>query len=1104
MRPLLASVLLFMSSITTLVHADLLVEGSATLKVKPARPPIALPFSLHDVKVLSGPFKQGQDAAAEYLLSLEADRLLSWFRKEAGLKPKAPNYGGWENHEIAGHSLGHYLTACSLAWASTDDRRFLDRVNYMVDELAACQKANGDGYLAAIPGGKQAFADIKAGKIRSGGFDLNGLWVPNYTQHKVFAGLRDAYRLCGSKKALTVAKALADWYGQVHAGLNEEQMQRILACEHGGLNETFADLYADTGDARYLKLARRFHHKAILDPLAAGEDILPGKHANTQVPKLVGLATLYDLAGRASDRAAADFFWERVVRHHSYVTGGHCDGEHFGPPGRLNDRLSANTTETCNINNMLKLSEHVFGWRPEAEVADFYERALLNQIRSAQHPDGRVIYNLSLMPGHHKHYQRKYDGFTCCVGTGMENHVKYAQGIYFHGDYYRGRDDLWVNLFIPSEVNWKSRGLTLKQETRWPLGDSATLTISTSRPQILNLRIRHPHWARQLVVKINGKTFSSDTKPSSYCQIKRTWKNGDKVEVTFPMHLRTECMPDNPNRIAIFYGATLLAADLGEVNNPEANRPGFVPKLIVENRPISQWVKPVDAARHIFKTDGIGKPRDVTLVPFHSLHDQRYTVYLDKLTPTEWAAHEAEIRAEEKRRKALEARTVDFFQPGEMQQERDHKVKGENTGPGEYRSVKFRHAWNGGWFSFVMKVDPDKPNELNLTYWGSETGQRTFDVLVNGRKLATQKLLNNKPGKFWIQSHPLPADLTKGKTRVLIKLQAHPGNYAGGLFGARMVRAEKPAGDAEEKASTDREEAASVIGEDATAPPPALPGPNADPHIACFDGTYYIYPTTDGIEGWGSSSFSCWSSRDLVQWKNEGVILDFKKDLAWANIRAWAPCIATKNGKYYFYYSAEQQIGVAVSGKPAGPFKDPLGKPLIPRGAFACQVIDPMVFVDDDGSAYLYFGQGNCNVVKLNDNMISFDPERVKRITPEGYNEGAFMIKRKGIYYLMWSSHDTRDPRYCVNYAKGPSPMGPFTPAANNPILKRKGIIKAAGHHSVVQVPGQEKWFIAYHRFQIPGGNGYNRETCIAPMHFDAAGDIRPVNVFQPVQAIKR
>ena len=281
------------------------------------------------------------------------------------------------------------------------------------------------------------------------------------------------------------------------------------------------------------------------------------------------------------------------------------------------------------------------------------------------------------------------------------------------------------------------------------------------------------------------------------------------------------------------------------------------------------------------------------------------------------------------------------------------------------------------------------------------------------------------------------------------------------------------------------------------APAAVLPGVFADPHIAVFNNTFYIYPTTDGTEGWKSTYFSCWSSKDLQQWKNEGVILDLPKDLSWAPERAWAPAIAFKNNQYYFYYSANTNIGVAVANTPTGPFKDPLGKPLVRKGMLKGQMIDPMVFVDDDGSAYLYFGQGNCNMVKLNDDMISFDSSAIVSIHPQGYNEGPFMFKRKGKYYLMWSEYDTRDPRYSVAYAVADAPLGPFTKATANPVLKGYGVVKGAGHHSVVQVPGKDEWFIVYHRFKIPDGNGYNRETCISPMRFDEAGNILPVNVFE-------
>jgi beta-xylosidase len=288
------------------------------------------------------------------------------------------------------------------------------------------------------------------------------------------------------------------------------------------------------------------------------------------------------------------------------------------------------------------------------------------------------------------------------------------------------------------------------------------------------------------------------------------------------------------------------------------------------------------------------------------------------------------------------------------------------------------------------------------------------------------------------------------------------------------------------------------------APAPALPGLFADPHIAVFGNRFYIYPTTDGTVGWKSDYFTAWSSPDMVHWKNEGVILDFKKDLTCAKDRAWAPAIAYKNGRYYYYFSAETNIGVAVADNPAGPFKDPLGKPLIKNGQYRGQMIDPMVFMDDDGQAWLYFGQGQCYIAKLGADMISYDPDSVVSFKPPGYNEGSFVFKRKGVYYLMWSEYDTRDPRYSVAYATAASPSGPFVKAAANPVLKGEGVVKGAGHHSVVQVPGRDEWYIVFHRFKIPGGNGYNRETCIAPMRFDKQGNILPVDVFERVKKVKK
>lgn len=759
------------------------IGHSYEMKIEPKAPPLAKPFSLHDVRLLDGPFKQGQDTAAEYLLQLEPDRLLAGFRKEAGLEPKAESYKGWEARGIAGHSLGHYLSACALAWASTGDERFLERTKYIVSELAACQDATGSGYVAAIPNGKRIYAEIAEGNIRSSGFDLNGGWVPNYNLHKTFAGLRDAYRLCGLQMALDVEKKLADWFEQTHAKLSEDQMQSILACEHGGLNEVFADLYADTGDERYLALSKRIHHQTILTPLRDGKDILPGKHANTQIPKLIGLAERYELTGDEDDRITAEFFWDRVVNHHSYVTGGHCDHEHFGEPDKLNDRLSTDTTETCNVYNMLKLTKHVFGWKPEAPVADFYERALLNHIRSTQHPDGRVIYNLSLKPGHHKEYQKKFDDFTCCVNTGMETHVKYGECIYFHN-----QNSIWINLFISSEVQWKDKDVILRQETDFPLKDSSRITIQSKNPQQFTLRIRHPHWAvNGMNILVNGKEIDKSTKPSSYMEIAREWKSNDKIEISFPMSLRTEPMPDNSKRFAVFYGPTLLSADLGEVDSPSSNRIDQVALVMTNNKPLMDWLQLIDQDTLTFQTADVGRP-DVQLVPFYSLHDRRYSVYMDRYSNQEWEKYEQQIKAEIERQKEMEQNTVNYFQPGEMQPERDHQLQSEKSSAGEAFGRHWRHAVEGGWFSFEMKVDQNQPMKLVCTYWGGDSGGRHFDILIDGEKVAEQRLQNNRPNQFYDEVYAIPESLIKGKDKVVVKLQAYPERMAGGLFGARMIK----------------------------------------------------------------------------------------------------------------------------------------------------------------------------------------------------------------------------------------------------------------------------------------------------------------------------
>ena len=744
----------------------------------------ALPFDLTEVKLLDGPFKHATDLNVQSLLNYEPDRLLGKFRSEAGLEPKAEHYHGWEDNTIAGHSLGHYLSACALMYQTTGDTQFLERVNYIVDELAMCQEADGEGYIGAFPDGKRTLEEeVAKGDIRSKGFDLNGIWVPWYNEHKTMAGLRDAYRLCENAKALGIEKKLTSWIAQILKDLEQNQIQEMLHCEHGGMNEVLADLYADTGDDSYLILSRIFHHEAILGPLADKKDILPGKHGNTQIPKFIGVARRYELTNDQNDRTIAEFAWERIVNHHSYVTGGHGNHEYFGPPDTLRNRLSSGTTETCNVYNMLKLSHHLFTWEAKAEVADFYERALLNQILSSQHPeDGRVIYNMSLEMGGYKTYQDPY-WFTCCVGTGMENHSKYGKNIFFHNE-----EDLFISQYIAAELTWKEKGVTVRQETNFPEQQGSSLLFTCAEPVSFTLQVRYPYWAEKgIEILVNGKKQKVNQSPSSFIPITRKWKSGDRVEIRFPFNLRLESMPDDSTRIAIMYGPMVMAGDLGPEDDLEAADPMYVPVLMTKDRDPSAWLEPVTGQANTFMINGIGKPRDVIVKPFYTTHERRYTVYWDMFTEDRWNAYKSEYQLQLEERKRIEEMTYDFVQPGEMQPERNHNFQGERTNPGEFKNRRHRES-RSGWFSYDLKVMMGQPMALVVEYWGGFPGSKTFDVVVEGNIIATENISNKKDGQYIFETYSIPENLTVEKSLVTVKFQAHSGHIAGPVFGIRTVK----------------------------------------------------------------------------------------------------------------------------------------------------------------------------------------------------------------------------------------------------------------------------------------------------------------------------
>lgn len=608
--------------------------GAQTL---PARRNSLKPFDLSAVRLLPGPFEAARKLDAAYLLSLKPDRMLHNFRMNAGLKPKAPVYGGWESQEpwvsirCHGHTLGHYLSACAMMFAATGKRAFRRRVEYIVKELAACQQARGDGLICAFPDGAVQLENSLSGKPFTG--------VVWYTMHKLLAGLRDAHLHAGNQQALQVLTHLADWIAAASAALGDAKFQKMLDVEHGGMNEVLADLYALTGNAKYLALAERFNHRALLQPLAAGRDTLDGLHSNTQIPKFIGFARLHELTGNKAYGDAARNFWKTVVERRSYATGGNSDGEHFFPSGEFRKRLqSAKTMETCCTHNMLRLTRALFINAPMAAYADYYERALFNGILASQDPDsGMMTYFQATRPGYVKLYCTAEDSFWCCTGSGMENHAKYGDSIYFHDV-----DSLYVNLFIASELHWREKKLHVVQITRFPDEASTEFVMRAKSSVGMKLKLRHPHWCRRATVSINGRVHAASERPGSYIEIEREWRDGDVVKLELPMQPRLETLPGAPDIAALMYGPVVLAGRLGT----EGLTPGAdiivnertsgdmlnisleLPRLALSARTLQEKVRREANDRLVFSVKASSRPGgELELIPYYRIAHERYNLY---------------------------------------------------------------------------------------------------------------------------------------------------------------------------------------------------------------------------------------------------------------------------------------------------------------------------------------------------------------------------------------------------------------------------------------------------------------------------------------------
>ena len=686
------------------------------------------------------------------------------------------------------------------AGADTPEGELRRRLNHMLAEMERCQKASADGYLGGVPGSRELWEAVASGRVEA----VNRKWVPWYNLHKTFAGLRDAYWLAGNRQARGILVGCGDWCGAVTAGLSDEQMQRMLGQEHGGMNEVLADIYTITGDEKYLSLARRFCHKAVLDPLVRHEDQLTGKHANTQIPKVVGLERIATLTGDKEADSGARYFWENVTSKRSLAFGGNSVSEHFNDPRNFGGMIeSREGPETCNTYNMLRLTEQLFAFQPNAVYADYYERALCNHILASINTERPgYVYFTPIRPDHYRVYSQPEKCFWCCVGTGMENPGRYGEFIYA-----QATNGLYVNLFIPSELTATNLGLTLRQETTFPDEGRTRLTLKLKQSAKFTLYLRHPGWVAvgEFAVRVNGQSVAVSSKPSSYAELRREWRDGDRVDVELPMRTTVERLPDGSDWVAILRGPIVLASPAGTNNlaglfandsrmGQVASGPlvpmDRVPVLLSSANDLPRHIKPDAAAGPLrFRLVDVVEPSlidGLPLVPFFRLHGQRYQMYWRLTTKEELAARRERIAAEERVNAQREANTLDRVAVGKQQPEVEHDFAGEKTDSGLRNGRRWRR---GNWFQYTLSTRGEKAVDLAVTYWGGDAG-RSYDILANGELLGAETADNSKPDQLFEKRYSIPANALAGATngRVTIKFSTKQGSVAGGVYDVRLMK----------------------------------------------------------------------------------------------------------------------------------------------------------------------------------------------------------------------------------------------------------------------------------------------------------------------------
>ncbi len=815
-------------------------------------------FDLHEVELLDGPMKTAMELNIRMLLQYDTDRLLTPFVRQAGLSqttdasspyyrwetkhPNFRNWGGDAGFDLSGHVGGHYLSALALAYAACHDEatrtQLKERMDYMLNVMKDCQDAYDDNTegLYGFIGGQPINDSWKAlyqgdlSKIQN-----NWGWVPFYVQHKILAGLRDAYLYGKSDVAKEMFRKMADWSVNLIARVSANDFEGFLNCEHGGMNESMLDAFQLFGEQKYLTAAKKYTHKAMLNGMQTlNTTFLDGKHANTQVPKFIGMERIFEQnATSVNYRKAAENFWQDVAMNRTVCIGGNSVGEHFlsvANSNRYIDQLDG--PESCNSNNMLKLSEmladsHSPATPNESEAAamyaDFYESTLWNHILSTQDPTtGGYVYFTTLRPQGYRIYSQPNQGMWCCVGTGMENHSKYGHFIYTH----TSDDVLFVNLFIPSRLVCDDFIVT--QETNFPNSNTTELTIG--KDGYYTIAIRHPQWAgRNFSIDINGTALNGsavETGKASYVMETRQWKTGDKITVNLDMQLRYEVCPNYTDYIAFKYGPILLGAATtalaegdgsglpyeqlkneyggeGRMDHAPGSRATAkslvdAPMLIGDRANVLDRIQRLRSVDLSFIID-VSRPgvssykwSSLKLVPFYKIHHQRYMCYWYQQTAEGYA--NSSMAQSEAEREALDARTLDFVAPGEQQSEAGHEGKHSNdSGTGEYNTEHYRDTQPNGYIQYTLYNNTDIEEKLSimLRFTVADRGRKAT-LSVDGQQIAAITIPATAKGTdangFFNVEYPIPTELARGKQQFVVRLTASNSTPCPGLYYVRLLK----------------------------------------------------------------------------------------------------------------------------------------------------------------------------------------------------------------------------------------------------------------------------------------------------------------------------